>query len=127
MTRQLGTQTTLTVHVPMKFSMRGGRKTVISEIAPQISQARIDNALLKAVARAYSWRRQIENGEYASITELAKAQRVNESYACRLLRLTLLAPSIVTDILNGRQKSDFTLKSLMRPFPVCWGEQLKML
>jgi hypothetical protein len=88
---------------------------------------RTDNALLKALARAYRWRRQIESGDYQSITELAKAQRVNESYACRLLRLTLLAPSIVTDILNGRQSSDLTLKNLMRALPARWKQQITEL
>src|ERR1043166_2141650 len=92
---------TLVVHVSMRFTHRGGRKTIISDAVPPTSRARIDNALLKALARAYRWRKRIEDGEYASITELAKAERVNESYACRLLRLTLLAPAIVTGILNG--------------------------
>ena len=118
---------TIKIHVPMRFTLRGGRKTVISEYAPHRPQARTDNALLKALARAHRWRRQIESGNYASITELAKAERVNESYACRLLRLTLLAPSIVTDIINGRQTSDLMLKQLMKPLPVRWDKQLAAL
>ena len=85
------------------------------------------NPLLKALARARRWRRQIESGEYASITELAKAERVNESYACRLLRLTLLSPAIVTDILDGRQNSGLTLKELMRPLSIRWDKQLAAL
>ena len=108
----------LTVHVPMKFTIRGGRKMVITELVSRPRHPRTENALLKALARAYRRRQQIEGGEYASITELAKANRVNESYACRLLRLTLLAPSIVTDILNGRETFSLTLKELTRPFPV---------
>src|SRR5690242_10168448 len=90
---------TISVHVPMQLSMRGGRKAIISEFAQPITRLRTDNALIKAVARAYRWRQQIENGEYGSITELANAERINDSYACRLLRLTLLAPSLVTEIL----------------------------
>jgi hypothetical protein len=66
----------------------------------------------------------IESGEYASITELAKAEGVNQSYACRMLRLTLLAPAIVMAILDGRQNSDVMLKHLMKPLPVRWDEQL---
>ena len=97
-------QATIMVHVPMKFTIRGGRKTILSDAVPAPSQPRIENALLKALARAHRWRRQIENGEYATITELAKAEKVNESYACRILRLSLLAPSIVTEILDGRHE-----------------------
>ena len=69
----------------------------------------------------------IESGEYGSITDLAKAEDVNQSYACRILRLSMLAPSIVTTILNGRQDSDVMLKQVMKPLPVRWDEQTATL
>ena len=116
-----------TVHVPMTFTVRGGRKTILSDAVPAPPQLRIDNALLKALARAHRWRRMIESGEYVSITELAKAEGVNQSYACRILRLSLLAPSLVTAILDGRHDSDVMLKQLMKPLPVRWDEQTAML
>ena len=120
-------QTTITVHVPMTFTVRGGRKTILSDAVPAPPQPRIDNALLKALARAHRWRRMIESGEYGSITDLAKAEDVNQSYACRILRLSMLAPSIVTTILNGRQDSDVMLKQVMKPLPVRWDEQTATL
>ena len=125
MRQDAGQPSTVTIHVPIRFTLRGGRKAVIANLVAPTLQPRTDNALLKALARAHRWRQRIENGDYASITELAKGERVNESYACRLLRLTLLSPTIVTDILNGRQKADLTLKDLMKPFPIDWTEQLK--
>ena len=111
----------------MTFTIRGGRKTILSDAVPAPPQPRIDNALLKALARAHRWQRMIESGEYASITELAKAEGVNDSYACRVLRLSLLAPSIVTAILDGRHDCDVMLKQLMRPLPVRWDEQISEL
>lgn len=111
----------------MKFAARGGRATVVANLVPAPAQPRIDNALLKALARAHRWQKMIENGEYASITELAKAEGVNQSYACRVLRLSLLAPSIVTTILDGRHEFDVMLKQLMRPLPVRWDEQTEMV
>ena len=59
-----------------------------------------------------------------SITELAGAEKINQSYVCRILRLTLLAPSIVEAILDGRQPAEMTLATLMEPFPVAWQEQM---
>jgi len=112
---------TITIRVPLTFSPRGGQKTVVSSVASP-SRKRSDNALLVALARAHRWRQQIESGEFASITELAKAKSVNESYACRLLRLTLLAPVIVAEILCARQRT--SLKALMKPFPPQWEDQL---
>ena len=120
-------QTMITVHVPMTFTVRGGRKTILSDAVPAPPQPRIDNALLKALARAHRWRRMIESGEYASITKVAKAEDVNQSYACRMLRLSLLAPSIVTAILDGRHDSDVMLKQVMKPLPVRWDEQTATL
>lgn len=117
----------VTVHVPITFAVRGGRKTIISEVIQTPPRPRIDNALLKALARAHHWRRRIESGEYASITELAKAERVNQSYACRLLRLTLLAPWIVVIILDGRHTDALMLRQIMKPLPVRWDEQLAAL
>lgn len=119
------TPKTITVHVPMTFALRGGRKTIITEISPSPPPPpAAQDALLKALAKAFRWRRQIENGEYSGITELARAQGVNQSYACRLLRMTLLAPAIVEDILNGRQGAVITLADLSRPFPTDWNQQM---
>lgn len=118
---------TITVHVPMEFTIRGGRRIIISERVAPPPQPRIDKALLKALARAHRWRQLVEDGTYASITDLAKAQGVNESYACRLFRLTLLAPTVVTAILNGEPASNLMLKTILRPLPTEWGEQIKLL
>lgn len=120
-------ENTITVHVPMEFTNRGGRKTVISEKTLPPPQPRIDNALLKALARAHRWRQLVEDGTFASVTELAKAEGVNESYACRMFRLTLLAPAIVTAILDGEHTSHLMLKTILRPLPVQWDGQIAVL
>jgi len=65
----------------------------------------------------------LETGVHATIGEIAAAERINPSYASRVLRLTLLAPRIVQAILDGRQGPDVTLDRLLRPFPVAWGRQ----
>ena len=117
---------TLTVRVPMAFAKRGGRKSVISPDGVSTlpsSRPRVDSALVKALARAFRWRKLLETGVHATIDEVAAAERINASYVCRVLRLTLLAPDTVEAILDGRQPPKMTLAALMRPFPVGWGEQ----
>jgi hypothetical protein len=118
---------TLTVAVPLRFARRGGRKTVISPAPHAPPPPKFDNALIKAIARAHRWRRMIECGEYATITELAKGEKVNQSYACRLLRLTLLAPDLVERALDGSQSPLTDMGALMTAFPTVWVEQRKML
>ena len=71
------------------------------------------------------WLKLLETGVYATIDEMAAAEKINASYVCRVLRLTLLAPDIVEAILDGRQPPEVTLAGLMRPFPAGWGEQLR--
>ena len=83
----------------------------------------VDSAMVKAIARAFRWREMLENGEYATIREIAAAEKINESYVGRVLRLTLLAPDIVEAILGGRQPAGLQLDRLMRRFPVEWQEQ----
>jgi hypothetical protein len=86
-------------------------------------RARVDSALVKAVARAYRWRGMLEQGVYSSITELAAAEKINQSYVCRVLRLTLLAPALVEAILDGRHRSKLQLRTLLNPFPSDWTAQ----
>ena len=63
----------------------------------------------------------LESGEYATLAELADAERISCSYVCRVLRLTLLAPDIVERILDGRPTA--ALSNFLTPFPVEWERQ----
>ena len=117
---------TLSVSVPMTFTKRGGRKLVISPDGAPLwapPRRRIDNAMIKALARAFRWRQLLETGAYATVEEIAAAEKINASYVSRVLRLTLLAPNIVEAILDGRQPAEMTLAALMQPLPVAWERQ----
>ena len=61
------------------------------------------------------------------VAEVAAAEKINETYVGRVLRLTLLSPDIVEAILGGRQPAEMTLAVLMRPFAVGWREQVEGL
>jgi len=116
------TDETLTIRVPFRIVKRGGRKEMqLPEGAPQ--PRRTDNTLVKALARAFRWKRMLESGEFATITELAQREELALSYMTRVLRLTLLAPEIVTSILDGKQGPEVTLARLMEPFSPDWYEQ----
>jgi len=121
---------TILVQIPLRLRQRGGRKLVVtpdgtSGWTPR--RARMDSAMVKAVARAYRWRRLLETGVYGTITELAAAENINQSYVCRILRLTLLAPDIVEAILDGRQPNYLQLDHLLRPIPADWELQKREL
>lgn len=117
----------LTVHVGLGFARKGGRKTIVmpgGSVAASLAQpTRLpDHSVLKALARAFRWRRLIDAGVYATVDEMASAEHVNPSYLSRVLRLTLLAPDIIEDLLGGR-RANAPLSKLLEPFSVCWVEQ----
>src|SRR5262245_37851558 len=117
---------TILVQIPLQLRRRDGRKLVVtpdgaSSWAPP--RARADTTMVKAIARAHRWRWMLESGIHATITELAAAEKINHSYVCRILRLTLLAPEIVESILDGRQPATLQLPGLMKPFAVEWERQ----
>jgi hypothetical protein len=123
----IGDSPTVTVHVPILIRRRGGRKIVLApdgtNVATPLVCRHIDSAMVKAIARAFRWRKMLENGTYATIAEIAAAEKINASYVGRVLRLTLLAPDIVGAILAGRQPAGLQLDDLMKQFPVGWRAQ----
>ena len=122
MNRGLPIPETVTLHVPFRVVKRGGRKAMqLPEGAEQ--PRRTDNTLVKALARAFRWKRLLESGEYATISELAEREGITPSYMTRVLRLTLLAPEIIEAILDGTQGPEVTLARVSEHFPMAWGQQ----
>ena len=113
--------TTLVVRIPMRFQRRGGRKRIVapdgSDIAPT-SKPRPDGTLVKALASAWRWQRILDDGVYASVSDIAEAERINRSYVSRVLRLTLLAPDIIERIVDRRNLPG--LSELLTAFPIEW-------
>ncbi|MFN9091293.1 MAG: hypothetical protein ACK5V0_07270, partial [Alphaproteobacteria bacterium] len=113
------------VRVPLKIRRRPGRKTLVS-LGFGAEGGRIatkaDPALLKALARAFRYQKLLDEGRYASISEMAAGEKIERGYLGTLLRLTLLSPAMVEAILNGRQPEGVTLPALLEGVPVGWGE-----
>jgi hypothetical protein len=108
---------TITVHIPITVRKRGGRKLVVTpDGAAWAPRPRVDNAMVKALARAFRWRRMLDTGEYATLEDVARAKGVHATYVSRVLRLTLLAPEIVEAILDGRQSAELQLDDLLERF-----------
>ena len=122
MTRGAPVPDTVTLHVPFRIVKRGGRKEM--QLPDCVKQPRrTDSTLVKALARAFRWKRLLESGEFATIAELAEHEEIAPSYMTRVLRLTLLAPDIVEAILNGTQGQEMSLAGVLKPFSVEWELQ----
>ena len=115
-------QGVVALHVPFHVVKRGGRKEIRPpEGVPQTRQS--DSTLVKALGRAFRWKRLLESGDFATIGELAEHECIAHSYMTRVLRLTLLAPDLVEAILDGTHGSGMTLPRLLEPFPSDWAAQ----
>src|SRR3954452_18480200 len=121
----------LTVHVPMTFQRRGGRKLIVAPDGILISAAtprfNVDNVLVKALARGFRWRQLLDGGTYSTIKEIAGKENIDASYVGDVLRLNLLAPDIVEMILDGRQPPGLQFEKLRKSLPLVWKEQHGMI
>ncbi len=118
--------TTLVVRIPMRFQRRGGRKRIVAPDGTAIvpaSKPQPDGTLVKALARAWRWQRMLDDGVYATVSEIGDAENISKSYVSRILRLALLAPDLVEEILAGTADQALMLEQLERPLPAAWEEQ----
>jgi hypothetical protein len=122
MTRGTPIPETVTLHVPFRIVKRGGRKEM--QMPDRVrTEGTPDSTLVKALARAFRWKRMLESGEFATIGDLAAHEGIASSYMTRVMRLTLLAPEVVEAILDGRQRPHVTLARVLEPFPGEWMRQ----
>lgn len=122
MSRAAPVAQTVTLHVPFRVVKRGGRKEI--RLPDGVTHPpTTESTLVKALARAFRWKRMSESGEFATIAELAEREGIAPSYMTRVMRLTLLAPDIVEAILDGRHGPTVTLAQVLEPFPAEWEWQ----
>jgi hypothetical protein len=124
---------TVTVRVPLAIRKRGGRKVVVTPdgsvlpTKPSHVTTNADPALLKALGRAFRWKRLLDDGTYASVSDIARGEKLDRTYVGDVLRLTLLAPEIVEAIVEGRPGEGMTLPAVMAPFSIEWLSQRQTL
>lgn len=113
---------TVTLHVPFHVVRRGGRKEMQLPDGGRPDR-KADNTLVKALARAFRWKRMLESGEFATIAELADREGIAPSYVTRILQLTLLAPEVVEAILGGKLGPSMELARVLEDVAAGWAEQ----
>ena len=120
---------TLTIHIPVSFKRRGGRKLILTPegvVAPVAPAPSLDDTMVKTLVKAHRWRQRIETGKARSITDLAEQEQVTVAYVAKLLPLTCLAPDIVAAILDGRQPRGLSVNRMLQNVPKAWDEQRRL-
>jgi hypothetical protein len=121
---------TITVRVPMTFRRFGGRKLVVVPEGGEVhapEPPELDNPLIRALARAFRWRRQLKDGTRASLGDIARKEKISATYTARMLRLSLLAPDIVEAALDGGIDGLGVMQRLERNMPLAWAHQQRVI
>ncbi|MGE4303680.1 MAG: hypothetical protein AB7E24_06550 [Novosphingobium sp.] len=115
--------TTMRVFIPLTIRKRNGRPKIVppADMVPDIGG--VDPHVLKAIAKAWSWRRKLESGAAATIQDIAQAEGISDRYVGRMLRLAYLAPAVLDRLLVGRVPPGVSIKDLAMVAERAWAEQ----
>ena len=113
----------LTTFIPVRIKRHGGRKVVIpAAVGDKMPEH--DAPILTALSRAFHWQRLIDEGIVSSGSDIARQEGLNQSTVNELLRLALLSPAVVRNILDGHQPKTLSLIWLKNNLlPTDWDEQ----
>jgi site-specific DNA recombinase len=102
-----------------KIIIPSGRQTI----------QKLDQKLITLIAKAHLWAKDLHSGKYSTMTELANKHGVNKADLGKQVRLTYLAPDIITAIMEGRQPPTLkaTILRKISNLPTDWEEQRKLL
>ena len=116
---------TIQVFVPLKLRKKNGRPKILPPADYRASDyKRQDPHILRAIGRAWGWRRRMEAGDFATIQELAEAAGLAERHVSRQLRLAYLAPEVLKRLTCGREASAVSLYDLCFLAGQGWQEQV---
>lgn len=117
---------TIRVVIPLTVKRRNGRPRIVP---PHDVDARRDQAqephLLRAIARAWNWRRMLERGEVTTLQDIAAAEKVSDRFIGRMLRLAYLSPIVLEKLLLHRRACALSIKDLIAATDLSWAEQEK--
>ena len=114
----------MTVFIPLAVRKRNGRPKIMppAEMVP-VSDGGVDPHVLRAIARAWSWRRKLENGEASTILDIAQGEDVTDRYVSRMIGLAYLAPAVLEKLVRRRCPPAVSVKNLAAAAELPWAEQ----
>ncbi len=120
--------TTMRVFIPLTIRKRNGRPKIVppADMAPDTGGG-VDPHVLKAIAKAWRWRRKLESGALATIQDIAMAEDVTPAYAGRMLKLAYLAPPVLEKLLIARVPPAVSVKELAQAAEMPWVKQVAVV
>jgi len=115
---------TLRVHIPLTMRNRGGRPRILPPKEIEVAMERGQDArLLRAIGRAWDWRRRLERGDVTTIADLAREEGISDRYVSRVIRLAWLSPSVLERLVLRREPTVLSIFDLCGVAELPWIEQ----
>lgn len=119
------TENTIRVVIPLTLRKKNGRPKILPPADHGPAEARAQDAhVLRAIARAWNWRRKLERGEASTIADIAAAEKVTDRFVSRMMRLAYLAPDVLEKLLLHRIPPALSLNDLVAVADLPWAEQM---
>src|SRR5690606_4812223 len=116
------------VVIPLTIRKRNGRPKILppDEVTLRDGRAQ-DPHVLRAVARAWGWRRQLETGAASTIQDIAAAEKVSDRFVSRMMRLAYLSPDVLDHLVVRRVPPARSLNDLVAVADQPWTVQMGMV
>lgn len=119
---------TIRVVIPLQVKRRNGRPRIVPPAdLDAVEESKPDPRTLRAIARAWDWRRRLERGEAATLSDIAQAEQVTLPFVSRYIRLAYLSPMVLERLLIHRRPSALPLDKLAAAALAPWAEQPEMV
>jgi hypothetical protein len=119
---------TIQVFVPLKIRKKNGRPKIMPPADYLLSQDQAqDPHILRAIGRAWAWRRRMEAGKFGTVRDLAIAVNLAERHVSRQLRLAYLAPEVLNRLVFGREVTAVTVMQLSECAGLQWSDQASVV
>lgn len=117
---------TTRVFVPLTLRPRNGRPKVLPPESDIEQQERVqDHHVLKALGRAWAWRRRLESGAATTVHDIAKVEKVTDRFVSRTMRLAYLSPEVLERLVVQREPPSITLAELIDTTYLPWVKQVE--
>ncbi len=116
---------TIRVFIPLTFRKRNGRPKILPpQNVERLAERRQDPHVLRAIGRAWGWRRKLEMGEVSTLAEIAKSEKLSEQFVGRIVRLAYLAPELTEQLIFHRKVLPISINALSELALLPWPEQI---
>ncbi len=119
---------TIRVVIPLTIRKRNGRAKILppDEVILWDGPTQ-DPHVLRAIARAWNWRRQLETGAATTIQDIASAEKVSDRFVSRMMRLAYLSPEVLEHLVIRRVPPALSLNDLVAVADRPWAEQMRLV